>query len=57
MWYLGVSSTKTLCSVNVKSSAVGIAAALSADKKCDPRQLDAAEVRQIVQQRGATLDV
>jgi hypothetical protein len=37
--------------------AAGIAAALSVDNGCDPREIDAQEVRRIVEARKAILSV
>jgi hypothetical protein len=37
--------------------AAGIAAALAAERRCDLRTLDPAEVRRIVAKRGADLSV
>jgi hypothetical protein len=37
--------------------AVGIAAGLCAKKGCDPRQIDAHEVRRLVTERGGKIDV
>ena len=38
-------------------SAAGIAAAMSVEAKCDPRALDAPDVRRTVERRGAELAV
>ena len=45
----------TSCSMMGQAS--GIAAALGAQRGCDPRELDPAEVRGIVEKRGAELGV
>jgi hypothetical protein len=37
--------------------AAGIAAAAACQQDCDPRDLDPAEVRKIVEERGAKLEV
>jgi hypothetical protein len=37
--------------------AVGIAAAASAQKHCDPRDLDPRDIRKMVEKRGANLEI
>ena len=54
---LALSSARVSTSASMMGQAGGIAAALSVQKKCDPRQLDPADVRKIVEQRGARLAV
>ncbi|MHC4622853.1 MAG: FAD-dependent oxidoreductase [Planctomycetota bacterium] len=54
---LALSSARVSTSSSMMGQAAGIAAAMSARKRCDPRQLDPAEVRRIVEQRGAKLAV
>ena len=54
---LALSSARVSTSSSMMGQAAGIAAALSIRNKCDPRQLDPAEVRKMVEQRGAQLTV
>jgi ribulose 1,5-bisphosphate synthetase/thiazole synthase len=54
---LALSSARVSTSSSMMGQAAGIAAALSVRKRCDPRQLDPADVRRIVEQRGARLAV
>jgi len=54
---LALSSARVSTSGAMMGQAAGIAAAMAAGKRCDPRDLDPAEVRRIVIQRGAELDL
>ena len=54
---LALSSARVSTTCSMMGQAAGIAAAMSAQKKCAPRQLDGADVRRIVEERGAKLDV
>jgi 2-polyprenyl-6-methoxyphenol hydroxylase-like FAD-dependent oxidoreductase len=54
---LALSSARVSTSAAMMGQAAGIAAALAAEKRCDPRDLDPTEVRRIVIQRGADLSV
>jgi hypothetical protein len=54
---LVLSSARVSTSCSMMGQAAGIAAAMSVQKKCDPRKLKPAEVRKIVEQRGAQLAV
>ena len=54
---LALSSARVTTTGSMMGQAVGIAAALCIQKKCDPRDLDAAEIKRIVIERGADLDV
>lgn len=54
---LALSSAGVATSAAMMGQAAGIAAALAAGKKCDPRELDPAEVRRLVSERGADLQV
>jgi hypothetical protein len=54
---LALSSARVSTSASMMGQAAGIAAAVSTQKRCDPRQLDPADVRRIVEQRGARLAV
>jgi len=52
---LALSSARVSTSGSMMGQAAGIAAALCATKRADPRDLDPAEVRKIVEERGAQL--
>ena len=54
---LALSSARVSTSAAMMGQAAGIAAAMAASKRCDPRSLDPAEVRRAVQERGAELEV
>jgi hypothetical protein len=54
---LALSSARVSTTCSMLGQAAGIAAALSAKRGCDPRGLDPADVRRIVEERGARLDV
>lgn len=54
---LALSSARVSTTCSMLGQAAGIAAALAVQEKCDPRDLDAAEVCRIVRSRGADLDV
>jgi hypothetical protein len=54
---LALSSARVSTSAAMMGQAAGIAAAMAAGKSCDPRDLDPAEVRRVVCERGAKLDV
>ena len=54
---LALSSARVSTTCSMMGQAAGIAAALGVHKKCDPRELAPAEVRKIVEQRGAELAV
>ena len=54
---LALSSARVSTSCSMMGQAVGITAAMSVKKNCDPRQIDPALVRKIVLERGAKLDV
>ncbi|MHC4574117.1 MAG: FAD-dependent oxidoreductase [Planctomycetota bacterium] len=54
---LALSSARVSTSSSMMGQAAGIAAAMSTRKECDPRQLDPADVRKIVEGRGARLAV
>jgi hypothetical protein len=54
---LALSSARVGTSASMMGQAAGIAAAMSIQKRCDPRQLDPADVRKIVERRGARLAV
>jgi hypothetical protein len=54
---LALSSARVSTSAAMMGQAAGIAAALAARKACDPRDLDPAEVRRVVVERGAELEV
>ncbi len=54
---LALSSARVTTSCSMMGQAAGIAAALSVEEACDPRQLDPADVRRIVEKRGAELGV
>jgi hypothetical protein len=52
---LALSSARVSTTCSMIGQAAGVAAALCVEKNCDPRDLDYAEVRQIVEKRGAQL--
>jgi hypothetical protein len=54
---LALSSARVSTCAAMMGQAAGIAAAMAANKKCDPRDLDPADVRRVVQERGADLEV
>lgn len=54
---LALSSARVSTSGAMMGQAAGIAAALAASQKCDPRQVNPDEVRRIVVERGAELGV
>jgi len=54
---LALSSARVSTTCSMMGQAAGIAAAMSAARRCDPRQLDPTDVRGVVQQRGARLEV
>jgi hypothetical protein len=54
---LALSSARVSTSCSMMGQAAGIAAALSVQRNCDPRELKPAELRKIVEQRGAQLAV
>ncbi len=54
---LALSSARVATSCSMMGQAVGIAAALSVQKGCDPRELDPADVQQHVIRRGAELAI
>jgi len=53
---LALSSARVSTTGSMMGQAAGIAAGLCVEKKCDPRDLDFAEVRRIVVERGALLE-
>ena len=54
---LALSSARVSTSAAMMGQAAGIAAAMAACKNCDPRVLDPADVRRVVRERGAELEV
>lgn len=54
---LALSSARVSTTCSMLGQAAGIAAALAAAKNADPRRLDPADVRRILVERGARLDV
>jgi len=54
---LALSSARVSTSAAMMGQAAGIAAAMAASKNCDPRELDPADVRRVVRERGAELEV
>ncbi len=54
---LALSSARVTTTCSMMGQAAGIAAALSVDHDCDPRELNFADVRRIVEERGAKLAV
>lgn len=53
---LALSSARVSTTCSMMGQATGIAAAMSVQSGCDPRDLDSGRVRSVVQQRGAQLD-
>jgi hypothetical protein len=54
---LALSSARVSTTATMMGQAAGITAAMAVSKHCDPRDLDPADVRQVVVERGAKLDV
>ena len=54
---LALSSARVSTTCSMMGQAAGIAAAMAAQRGCDPRALDRAAVRKVVEQRGARLDL
>jgi hypothetical protein len=54
---LALSSARVSTCAAMMGQAAGIAAAMAAGNNCDPRDLDPADVRRVVRERGADLDV
>ncbi len=54
---LALSSARVTTSCSMMGQAAGIAAAMSTEKNCTPRDLDPSQVRQEVEKRGANLAV
>jgi len=54
---LALSSARVSTSATMMGQAAGIAAAMAAGKQCNPRDLDPADVRRVVIERGADLEV
>lgn len=54
---LALSSARVSTTCSMMGQAAGIVAAFSAAISCDPRRLDPADVRRILVERGARLDV
>ncbi|MBN2307556.1 MAG: FAD-dependent oxidoreductase [Candidatus Hydrogenedentes bacterium] len=54
---LAMSSARVMTTCSMMGQAAGIAASLSAERACGVRDLELAEVRRIVVERGANLDV
>ncbi|MFW6108728.1 MAG: FAD-dependent oxidoreductase, partial [bacterium] len=54
---LALSSARVSTTCSMMGQAAGIAAALAAERRCDVRRLDYADVRRLVVARGARLDV
>ena len=54
---LALSSARVMTTGSMLGQAVGIAAAMSVEKKCEPRDLDFSEVRKAVESRGAKLEI
>jgi hypothetical protein len=54
---LALSSARVSTCGTMMGQAAGIAAAMAVEKKCDPRDLNPTDVRRVVQQRGADLEV
>ena len=54
---LALSSARVSTTCSMLGQAAGIAAALASRRNCDPRELDPAEVRKMVESRGARLGV
>ncbi|MFH1921060.1 MAG: FAD-dependent oxidoreductase [Planctomycetota bacterium] len=54
---MALSSARVTTSCSMMGQAAGITAALGAERNCDPRRIDPADVRRIVESRGADLAV
>ena len=54
---LALSSARVMTTCSMMGQAAGIAAALSGEHACDPRELDLGDVRRVVLDRGANLEV
>lgn len=54
---LALSSARVMPTASMLGQAAGIAAAVAVEKKCDPRDLDYVEIRKMVVNKGANLDV
>lgn len=54
---LAMSSARVTTSASMTGQAAGVAAAMGAARGADPRQLDYAQIRKTVEQRGAKLEV
>lgn len=54
---LALSSARVPTTCSMMGQAAGIAAALSAQKRCDPRRLDPPDVQRVVKERGGRLEV
>jgi len=54
---LALSSARVSTTCSMMGQAAGIAAAMAVEKNCDPRHLDPADVRRVVESRGAELAV
>lgn len=54
---LSLSSARVTTSCSMMGQATGIAAAMCVEKNRDPRELDYAEIRKVVEKRGARLSV
>lgn len=54
---LALSSARVSTSGTMMGQAAGITAAMAVQRDCDPRDLDPADVRRVVVERGADLDV
>jgi len=54
---LALSSARVTTSCSMMGQAAGIAAAMGVARNCDPRELDPADVRKVVEERGGKLAV
>ncbi len=54
---LALSSARVTTSCSMMGQAAGIAAAMGVARNCDPRELNASDVRKVVEQRGGKLAV
>jgi hypothetical protein len=54
---LALSSARVSTTCSMMGQAAGITAALAASKNCDPRRIDPADVRRLLVERGAQLDL
>jgi ribulose 1,5-bisphosphate synthetase/thiazole synthase len=54
---LALSSARVMTTGSMLGQAAGIAAAMSVERKCEPRYLDFLAVRKIVEERGAKLEI